>query len=108
MSDDKPKFNIITNIYLAFTAVVIILTPVEYMLIQSKREQVVTSKWHMAIYAVAVLIGLLTYAGKRCASSGLGYVAGLQYVTTYMDTGWVYSAFFSSCLRLCLCLWFLS
>lgn len=94
MSRENPKFHLMTNIYLAITSAVIVLLPVEYVAIQSRRHMVSTSQWHIAIYAVAILIALLLYTSKRCASHELTYLQGLQFVAAYMDTGWLYSAFF--------------
>lgn len=42
------------------------------------------------MYSVAIIIGLLFYTNKRCASSELSYIQGLQFVTACMQAGWVY------------------
>lgn len=94
MSSENPESQLMPNRYLAVISAVIVLFPVEYMEIQSSRHVVSTAQWHIAVYAVAVLIAMLVYTRKRCTGRWLTYMEGLQFVGIYMEGDGPYSAFF--------------
>jgi hypothetical protein len=90
MSDTKPKFSFLTNFYMCLALSAIILSPIEYLMVHSKKSFIPVSNWAMAICAVLVFVGLLFYANKRCSSERLTYFQGLQFVTHFMRAGWMY------------------